>query len=403
MTIDAVDAVELLRRRGLDALQVLDTPPEERFDRFTRLARTAFDVPISTVTLIDRDRAYFKSCAGMDAVEAPRDATFCARTVLLDAPLIVEDASVDELFRDLPVVAGEPGIRFYAGFPLHDSQGTPVGTFCLFDRRRRSLGRREHALMSELASWVEAELTRSDEMDRARQVQRSLLPRTAPAVAGYESSALCVPAGVVAGDFFDHQDIGGLHTFTVADVMGKGTGAAILMATARAVVRSENRAFAEGRFGTDATLGTVLTQVNTILLDDLAASSAFVTGFFGWADPETGVVRYVDAGHGLSLVVRADGTHEHLPTSDLPLGITDAWKWTQQEVHLDAGDLLVCFSDGLFDLLGGTPEALEVIADLARRHRCPADVVAAVRAMTVEDVPVDDVTVLAIRRSADAA
>jgi serine phosphatase RsbU (regulator of sigma subunit) len=185
--------------------------------------------------------------------------------------------------------------------------------------------------------------------------------------------------------------------------MGKGTGAAILMATARAVVRSENRAFAEGRFGTDATLGTVLTQVNTILLDDLAASSAFVTGFFGWADPETGVVRYVDAGHGLSLVVRADGTHEHLPTSDLPLGITDAWKWTQQEVHLDAGDLLVCFSDGLFDLLGGTPEALEVIADLARRHRCPADVVAAVRAMTVEDVPVDDVTVLAIRRSADAA
>jgi serine phosphatase RsbU (regulator of sigma subunit) len=403
MTIDALDAAEQLRRRGLDALQILDTPPEERFDRFTRLACTAFDVPISTVTLIDRDRAYFKSCMGMDAVEAPRDATFCARTVLLDAPLVVEDASVDELFRHLPAVADEPHIRFYAGFPLHDSLGTPVGTFCLFDRRRRSLTRQEHALMSELATWVETELTRSDEMNRARQVQRSLLPRSAPDVDGYESSALCIPAGIVAGDFFDHQDIGGLHTFTVADVMGKGTGAAILMATTRAVVRSENRAFAEGRFGPDATLGTVLTQVNTILLEDLAASSAFVTGFFGWADPVTGVVRYVDAGHGLSVVVRADGSHEHLPTSDLPLGITDAWKWTQREIRLDVGDLLVCFSDGLFDLLGGTPEALDVVADLARLHRCPSDVVSAVRSLTSEVAPVDDVTVVAIRRSSGDA
>lgn len=393
-----IDAVEQLRRRGLDALQILDTPPEERFDRFTRLARTAFDVPISTITLIDRDRAYFKSCAGLDAVEVPRDSTFCARTVLLDQPLVVEDASADTLYRSLPVVAGAPHIRFYAGFPLHDAQGTAIGTFCLFDRRRRSLSTREHELMRELGSWVEAELQRTDEMDRAREVQRSLLPSAAPRIEGYEASATCVPAGVVAGDFFDHQDVDGQHSFTVADVMGKGTGAAILMATARAVVRSENRAFAEGRFGPDADLGDVLTQVNTILLDDLAASSAFVTGFFGWADPGTGVVRYTDAGHGLALVIRADGTSEHLPTSDLPLGITDAWRWTEQRVTLAPGDLLLCFSDGLFDLLGGTPEALDVIADLARLHPCPDDLVGAIRAMTDDVVPVDDVTALAIRR-----
>lgn len=394
-----IDVVEQLRRRGLDALQILDTPPEERFDRFTRLARTAFGVPISTITLIDRDRAYFKSCLGLDVVEAPRDATFCARTVLLDAPVVVEDAASDPLYASLPGVVGEPHIRFYAGFPLHDAHGSAVGTFCLYDRRRRSLSRQEHDLMLELASWVEAELTRTDEMDRAREVQRSLLPAAAPSIDGYESAAVCVAAGVVPGDFFDHQEIDGRHSFTVADVMGKGTGAAILMATTRAVVRSENRAFAEGRFGPDADLGDVLTQVNTILLDDLAASSAFVTGFFGWADPESGTIRYIDAGHGLTLLVRADGTHQHLPTSDLPLGISDAWTWTEQRVELAPGDLLLCFSDGLFDLLGGTHEALDVVAGLARLHPRPVDLIGAIRAMATDGLAVDDVTALAIRRS----
>ncbi|MCW2830236.1 MAG: protein kinase [Aeromicrobium sp.] len=391
-----IDVIEQSRQRGLDVLQLLDTPAEERFDRFTRLAQTAFNVPISTVTLIDRDRAYFKSCVGLDMVEAPRETTFCARAVLLDAPLIVEDATTDPAFRDLPGVVGEPHIRFYAGFPLRDSHGTAVGTFCLYDRRTRTLSDREYALMSELTGWVEGELQSSSEMGRARVVQRSLLPRVAPIVDGYEAAATCLAAGVVAGDFFDHQQIGSQHAFSVADVMGKGTGAAILMATARAVLRSENRAFASGRF---TTLGAALTEVNTILLDDLAASSAFVTGFFGWAEPQTGRIRYVDAGHGLTLLLRADGSLEHLATTDLPLGITDSWQWTEKYVDLAPGDVLLCFSDGLFDLLGGTPDVFEVIADLARRHERPGELMEAVGAIASKTVPMDDVTVLAIRRS----
>jgi serine phosphatase RsbU (regulator of sigma subunit) len=394
-----IDLVEQARRRGLDVLQVLDTPAEERFDRFTRLARMAFHVPISTITLIDRDRAYFKSCVGLDIVEVPRDGTFCARTVQLDRPLVVEDASTHPDFRHLPAVAGEPFIRFYAGFPLHDSHGTAIGTFCLYDRRTRSLSEREHALMTELTGWVEAELQSSGEMERAREVQQSLLPRVPPDIDGYETSAMCLAAGVVAGDFYDHQQIGTQHSFTVADVMGKGIGAAILMATTRAVVRSENRAYADGRFGEVAALGEAMTAVNAILHDDLAASSAFVTGLFGWADPPTGQVRYVDAGHGLTLVVRADGSHEHLATTDLPLGITDDWRWTERQVTLGPGDLFLCFSDGLFDLFGGTPDVLDVIADLAKRHPRPADLVTVLRSIAANGVPMDDVTVLAIRRS----
>ncbi|MBC7630988.1 PP2C family protein-serine/threonine phosphatase, partial [Aeromicrobium sp.] len=182
-------------------------------------------------------------------------------------------------------------------------------------------------------------------------------------------------------------------------VMGKGTGAAILMATTRAVVRSANSAFAGGRFGATAATGEVLTEVNTILFDDLVASAAFVTGFFGWADPATGQIRYVDAGHGLTLVVRADGSHQILPTTDLPLGVTADWTWTEHHLNLDPGDLLLCFSDGLFDLLGGTPEVFEVIADLARKHPRPPDLVKVIRSMATTAVPMDDVTVLVIRRS----
>jgi sigma-B regulation protein RsbU (phosphoserine phosphatase) len=394
-----VDQVEQARRRALDALQVLDAPREERFDRFTRLAGTAFDVPISTITLIDRDRAYFTSCLGLDVMEAPRDATFCARTVVLDEPVLVEDATLDPLFRDLPGVRGEPHIRFYAGFPVHDAHGTAIGTFCLYDYVPRTLDDRQLRVMAELTGWVEAELQSTGEMDRARQVQQSLLPHVAPDIPGYETSAMCLPAGAVAGDFFDHQQIGDQHSFAVADVMGKGTGAAILMATTRAVVRSENRALAGGRFGQSPALGDAMSEVNTILMADLSASAAFVTGFFGWAEPCTGKVRYVDAGHGLTLVVRADGSHEHLATTDLPLGITDEWRWSEREVVLGPGDLLLCFSDGLFDLLGGTPDVLDVIADLGRAHPRPSDLVTAVRRIAAQTLPLDDVTVLAIRRS----
>jgi sigma-B regulation protein RsbU (phosphoserine phosphatase) len=394
-----VDQVEQARRRALDALQVLDAPREERFDRFTRLAGTAFDVPISTITLIDRDRAYFTSCLGLDVMEAPRDATFCARTVVLDEPVLVEDATLDPLFRDLPGVRGEPHIRFYAGFPVHDAHGTAIGTFCLYDYVPRTLDDRELRVMAELTGWVEAELQSTGEMDRARQVQQSLLPHVAPDIPGYETSAMCLPAGAVAGDFFDHQQIGDQHSFAVADVMGKGTGAAILMATTRAVVRSENRALAGGRFGESPALGDAMSEVNTILMADLSASAAFVTGFFGWAEPCTGKVRYVDAGHGLTLVVRADGSHEHLATTDLPRGITDEGRWSEREVVLGPGDLLLCFSDGLFDLLGGTPDVLDVIADLGRAHPRPSDLVTAVRRIAAQTLPLDDVTVLAIRRS----
>lgn len=146
------------RVHALHALNILDTRPEERFDRLTRLARRLFDVPIALVSLVDSDRQWFKSCQGMAATETSRDVSFCAHAILSDQILMVPDAGSDERFHDNPLVTGEPKIRFYAGCPLKVGNGSNVGTLCLLDTRPRVLDAEERGLLLDLASMAEREI-----------------------------------------------------------------------------------------------------------------------------------------------------------------------------------------------------------------------------------------------------
>ena len=149
---------EALRIQTLRALNVLDTPPEERFDRLTRLAKRLFNVPIALVSLVDGDRQWFKSCAGLDASETPRDISFCGHAILGDQILTVCDAEQDVRFHDNPLVVGDPGIRFYAGCPLTVANGSKLGTLCLIDVKPRDLDDEERALLRDLARMAEQEL-----------------------------------------------------------------------------------------------------------------------------------------------------------------------------------------------------------------------------------------------------
>ena len=99
---------ELLRLETLRNLKILDTNPEERFDRVTRLARRIFGTPIALVSLVDTDRQWFKSRQGLDAVETPRDISFCGHAILSDEIMVVNDAHEDERFSDNPLVTGDP-------------------------------------------------------------------------------------------------------------------------------------------------------------------------------------------------------------------------------------------------------------------------------------------------------
>ena len=148
---------EPARLRALRKLGLLDTPPEERFDRLTRLARRVFDVPMALVSLVDAERQWFKSRAGVAIGETPREAAFCAYAIHSDDVFVVPDAKLDARFADSPLVTGGQRIRFYAGHPVRIGPHR-IGTLCLGDHRPRDLTDADRRTLEDLAALVEKEL-----------------------------------------------------------------------------------------------------------------------------------------------------------------------------------------------------------------------------------------------------
>lgn len=153
-------ASEDTRLETLMALNILDTPPEERFDRLTRMAKRTFDVSMALVSLVDRDRQWFKSSCGLQASETARDISFCGHAICSDDQVyIICDASKDPRFADNPLVIGEPYIRFYAGVPLRAVNGEKLGTFCIIDTGPKNLDANDIEALCDLALMAERELS----------------------------------------------------------------------------------------------------------------------------------------------------------------------------------------------------------------------------------------------------
>ena len=154
----ATPANERQRLQTLRDLKLLDTPPEERFDRVTRLAKQVFGTDIALVSLVDADRQWFKSRQGLDATETPRDISFCGHAILDDRILVVNNATEDERFCDNPLVCGDPNIAFYAGYPISAPDGSRIGTLCIIDDEPRDVSKEQLQLLRELGRMVEEEL-----------------------------------------------------------------------------------------------------------------------------------------------------------------------------------------------------------------------------------------------------
>lgn len=148
------------RLQALRELLILDTPPEERFDRIAAFAAQEFDVPVVLLSLIDDQRQWFKARVGLDIPETPRDISFCGHAILRDETMVVPNTALDERFADNPLVTGAPHIQFYAGAPLKLPNGQTVGTLCLLDRQPRTLDEVDLAILASLRDLAIEELMR---------------------------------------------------------------------------------------------------------------------------------------------------------------------------------------------------------------------------------------------------
>lgn len=153
---------EAARLATLASLNILDTGPEERFDRYTRLAAKLFKVPIALVSMVDQERQWFKSSQGFDMSEMPRDISFCGHAILDDTPLIINDAKTDSRFADNPLVTQSPNIRFYAGQAIRAPDGSKIGTLCVIDRKPKKINDEDVRALTDLAQLVENEFRATD-------------------------------------------------------------------------------------------------------------------------------------------------------------------------------------------------------------------------------------------------
>jgi Stage II sporulation protein E (SpoIIE)/GAF domain len=382
---------ESARLDALDSLRMLDTAPEERFDRVVRLAQRLFDVPTVAVNLVDEDRQWAKASIGLPT-ELPRSHSFCSHTIRRPGTMVVPDAQQDERFRDNPLVTGDPHIRFYAGHPLTAPGGQPVGALCILDDKPRTLTETETRLLVDLADWVEKELASDAELLEAAEVQRRLLPQRPLPVPGFEIAGRCVPARSVGGDFYDWYTLrdGTSHQVVLGDVMGKGVAAAMIATSVRALVRGASR------FNS---LDEAVTRVGFSLDPDLDELGSFVTLFAARLRSDEPTIEYVDAGHGLAIVLRASGESRRLRSCDLPLGALPGGRWTAESVELGVGDSLVVVSDGILDLFDDTEQALGALIDAHRRVCTAGQLVDEVARFTAARPVEDDVTCVVIRRS----
>jgi two-component sensor histidine kinase len=159
---------EAERLAAVRRYDILDTPPDGAFDRITRVAARLFDVPISIVSIVDEDRIWFKSHHGLQAEEIPRGPGLCASAILDNTPWVLTDAKVDPRALANPLVAGEFGLRFYAGIPLRTHDGFNLGTLCVIDHAPRAVSKADLAQLEDLAAIV------MDEMELRLSAKRAL-------------------------------------------------------------------------------------------------------------------------------------------------------------------------------------------------------------------------------------
>jgi sigma-B regulation protein RsbU (phosphoserine phosphatase) len=354
------------RLADLRALQILDTPPEERFDRIVRLAARIFDVPIAYIALVDAERQWFKARCGLDADSTSRAVSFCGHTIVHDGPLIIPDTTRDERFWDSPLVVNPPHVRMYAGYPLNGPAGHCVGTLCLAAPTPRTLTTAELAMFAELAALAEHELNMVDVIQGQRELletkdallktQQQLATELAEAAA-YIYSLLppklhspvrtdwsFVTSSQLGGDLFGYHwlDDSRLAIY-LHDVCGHGVGASLLSMAVHNALRRQ--ALPGVRFEEPA---EVLAGLNRAFPME-ENNNKFFTIWYGVYDTATRTLSYGSAGHPPALVFSGQ-KNRPLKAGSLMIGVAADVTFQTYREDVWPGSRLYVYSDGVSDI-----------------------------------------------------
>ena len=233
------------RLAELRSLNVLDTIAEERFDRLTRMAKRLFGVDVALVSLVDENRQWFKSCAGMELSETPRDISFCGHAILGDGAFVIPDALQDERFCDNPLVAGPPHVRFYAGCPLRGPGGRKLGTLCIIDSKPRAFSDEDVEMLVDLALMVEREFS-AIEWATVDELT-GLSNRRGFMMLAQHSLLLCMRQNIPAALVFIDLD----HLKQVNDQLGHAEGDWVLVTFAQHLTKAFRGSDVVARLGGD--------------------------------------------------------------------------------------------------------------------------------------------------------
>lgn len=427
MIAPALPIDEAERLADLRALNILDTPPEQRFDRIIALATGVFEVPIAYIALVDANRQWFKAKQGVCARQTDRSVSFCGHTVLQDDPLVIPDARLDERFNDNPMVTGEPNIVFYAGHPLKGLNGHNIGTLCLADFQPRELTESQIAMLIQLAGIAEHELSMVDviaeqhelietknalartrdhlarELHEAAQYVQSLLP--AKLEGGRPSRDIrsdwqFISSSQLGGDIFDYQWLND-HQLAIGlvDVCGHGVASALLSISVRNTLHL--KLLRDVAFDDPS---QVLAALNRAFpMTD--HNNKFFTAWYGVVDASKRTLRYATAGHHPALMfTRGDnGATEkvQLSTPNLMVGVEPDVVFQSDEIEVPKGARIYVFSDGVFEVRNpdGKMLGMDGVTDLledrsSEKSSCVDSVLAAIRRYQDHDAFADDFSML---------
>jgi serine phosphatase RsbU (regulator of sigma subunit) len=405
------------RLAAVRATGLLDTGPEENFDRLASLAAMLLDAPMAFVTLVDERRSFWKSAVGVippqvaGERETPVEQSFCQHVIAGSAAVLVDDAEHDPRTRSNALVQ-TLGVKAWAGFPVRAPAGEVLGCFCVVDHRPRRWSARDievlrtlsHSASGEIAllnaiEAAQSEARRSTAL--ARTLQESLLAPVLPHVAGLELASRYRPAGAggeLVGDFFDvFQGLDDRWHAVIGDVCGKGVEAAKMTALARYTLRA-----AAMHGGVPSTM---LGELNDALEHQGPGDGLYLTALVATVRATHGEVRatLALAGHPPALVRRADGRVEPAGRRGALLGIFPQVQLHDVELRLGPGDALVLYTDGVTDARSGRERFGEarLLAAIAQSDRPSAAALAAELDATVADFSdgpaADDLALLVLR------